>query len=392
MAMAFSHHSSNPLEATPSDPLNRRYNQIYTGAEFPSSDDPLAKWDTDQEQYANHIKQVVGRDPMEVSPKARFAVFTTPTRKMVDLDEGSDDPLATPFQEGQTTIDPRKLSIPEADEPELAFMDEEEDHVQYLHEERDDQELEYAKDDEVAYGDQGFGDGDADELDGIKHEEYDDQDNLEDYQERFSDGDEDMFEPESPRTSRSSSPWSSPQSSRPPSPDEAKTILTRAKDEQIEIVHEIDSLYDSVPELKGDYKLVDRLGTGTFSSVYKAIDLRYDDWDNRPWLGHHPPESSAHYQSAGPGFKSRGGRPARTESKDNRVYVAIKRIYTTSGPERIRNEIDILMTCRGCRHSSQIITAFRNLDQVVIVLPYQRNLDFRVRSSSRAVWTRLSHF
>ncbi|KAF8165844.1 kinase-like domain-containing protein [Crassisporium funariophilum] len=60
-----------------------------------------------------------------------------------------------------------------------------------------------------------------------------------------------------------------------------------------------------------------------------------------------------------------------------KVYVAIKRIYTTSGPERIRNELAIMESCRGCRHISQIITAYRHLDQVVIVLPYQKNMDFR---------------
>ena len=68
------------------------------------------------------------------------------------------------------------------------------------------------------------------------------------------------------------------------------------------------------------------------------------------------------------------------------VYVAVKRIYTTSGPERIRNELSILEDCRGCRHSSQIITAFRNDDQVVIVLPYHRNTDFRVRIPSPTCW------
>ena len=156
--------------------------------------------------------------------------------------------------------------------------------------------------------------------------------------------------------------------------------------------------------------MVDRLGTGTFSSVYKAIDLKYDEWDNKPWKGHHPPQSSAYYQSAGPSYRGRGGRgpgigkdkgrdkdKARKDeagldpnamavelsepsgkARESKVYVAIKRIYTTSGPERIRNELAVMQSCRGCRHTSQIITAYRYLDQVVLVLPYQRHIDFRV--------------
>lgn len=34
---------------------------------------------------------------------------------------------------------------------------------------------------------------------------------------------------------------------------------------------------------------------------------------------------------------------------------------------------------RGCRHVSQLITAFRDEDQVVCVMPYHRSTDFRVR-------------
>jgi cell division control protein 7 len=47
-------------------------------------------------------------------------------------------------------------------------------------------------------------------------------------------------------------------------------------------------------------------------------------------------------------------------------------------PERIRNEISILEDVRGCRHVSQLITAFREADQVVAIMPYHRNEDFRV--------------
>ncbi|PFH50169.1 hypothetical protein AMATHDRAFT_145837 [Amanita thiersii Skay4041] len=146
---------------------------------------------------------------------------------------------------------------------------------------------------------------------------------------------------------------------------EELTIQLKSKEEREEIEAEIDDLEHAVPQLAEDYKVVDRLGTGTFSSVYKAIDLWYHEkWYNAPWHGHHPPTSSAHYQSA----------PKPPGSK---VFVAIKRIYVTSNPERIRNEISILEDCRGCRHVSQLITAFRRYDQVVVIMPYHRNEDFR---------------
>ncbi|KAF7775683.1 hypothetical protein Agabi119p4_4076 [Agaricus bisporus var. burnettii] len=147
--------------------------------------------------------------------------------------------------------------------------------------------------------------------------------------------------------------------------DEEATINERTAEERKEIIEEINDLMESVPQLQGDYKILDRLGTGTFSSVYKALDLHYHTkWDNTPWHGHHPPSSSAHYQSA-------------LRPRDSKVFVAIKRIYVTSSPERIKNEISIMIDCLSCRHVSQLITATRCLDQVVVIMPYQRNEDFR---------------
>lgn len=150
--------------------------------------------------------------------------------------------------------------------------------------------------------------------------------------------------------------------------DEEMTLFAKPREEQDEIELEIADLEEAVPAITQDYKLIDRLGTGTFSSVYKAVDLGYHEkWDNTVWHGLHPVTSSAHYQSV--------PRPLGTK-----VFVAIKRIYVTSNPERIRNEISILEACRGARHVSQLITAFRHEDQVVAVMPYHPHEDFRVRT------------
>ena len=58
-------------------------------------------------------------------------------------------------------------------------------------------------------------------------------------------------------------------------------------------------------------------------------------------------------------------------------YVAIKKIYVTSSPSRILNEIELLDALRGCKSVCPLITAFRHTDQVVAVLPYFRHTDFR---------------
>ncbi len=64
------------------------------------------------------------------------------------------------------------------------------------------------------------------------------------------------------------------------------------------------------------------LCAGTFSSVYKGIDLDHHEYDNTAWA----------YGSA----IGRGGK----------VYVALKRIYVTSSPIRIQNELEILNDLR----------------------------------------------
>lgn len=58
-------------------------------------------------------------------------------------------------------------------------------------------------------------------------------------------------------------------------------------------------------------------------------------------------------------------------------YVAIKKIYVTSSPSRILNELELLNDLRGFDSVCPLITAFRSTDQVCAVLPYFRHTDFR---------------
>lgn len=59
--------------------------------------------------------------------------------------------------------------------------------------------------------------------------------------------------------------------------------------------------------------------------------------------------------------------------------MALKKIYVTSSPIRIQNELELLHDLRGCRSVCPLITAFRFQDQVVAVLPYFPHTDFRIQ-------------
>ena len=93
------------------------------------------------------------------------------------------------------------------------------------------------------------------------------------------------------------------------------------------IEEEIDALTSSVQGLDA-YYVVDKLGEGTFSSVYKAVDLHHDLYRNEPWTLSNTPRIQP--------------RP----SKPGAVYVALKRIYVTSSTARIVNELEIMEMIR----------------------------------------------
>ena len=58
--------------------------------------------------------------------------------------------------------------------------------------------------------------------------------------------------------------------------------------------------------------------------------------------------------------------------------VAVKKIYVTSSPMRIFNELELLHNLKGCDSVCPLITAFRYQDQVVAILPHFEHQDFRV--------------
>ena len=379
-ANCLSPHPSNPLEIQSSDFTNKHHRDNVLSAnlssylgEYDDSDDPLAEIpQMEARTYQEHIADI-RPDCAVATPRPNGEV------KYVDLDDGmssesdeSDDLQVlgqddTPRKATSTKggVNCRRTLYEQRMRDEEEAMDEDAEDVKNIF---DDEEVEDSRDSRRERVTEVVEEEVADLLD--EDEEMvddwagvdEDQDILEDEDEQQDEHnyeyDDDIHDDIHP-TSDDADCFALDEAA------ELSTLRSKPLEEQSEIEVEIDDFKASLPQISEDYKLIDRLGTGTFSSVYKAIDLHYHDYDNSPWLGSHPPESSAHYQSL----------PKKQGAK---VFVAIKRIYVTSGPDRIKNELQLMESCRGCRHVSQLITAFRHDDQVAIVMPYHRNEDFRV--------------
>ncbi|XP_064616033.1 cell division cycle 7-related protein kinase-like [Liolophura sinensis] len=93
---------------------------------------------------------------------------------------------------------------------------------------------------------------------------------------------------------------------------------------------EIDDLYDDVPEVKNLFKIVDKIGEGTFSSVFLARLRKYP----------------------------------------NAEPFALKHIIPTSHPSRIEQELSCLQEIGGVDNVMGVRLCLRQKDHVVIVMPY----------------------
>eukprot|EP01132_Coremiostelium_polycephalum_P001175 gene1175-1487_t len=92
------------------------------------------------------------------------------------------------------------------------------------------------------------------------------------------------------------------------------------------------------PEIKGKYKILDKIGQGTFSGVYKSVCI------DGPFKG---------------------------------LIVALKRVAPTSSPARIINEIHSLLRVGGSHNVSALLGALRYKDQVTLILPYFEHDSFK---------------
>ncbi|KAG0027456.1 hypothetical protein BGZ81_005629 [Podila clonocystis] len=147
------------------------------------------------------------------------------------------------------------------------------------------------------------------------------------------------------------------------------------------VLEEINNFEQGFNGLQGRYKLVDKIGEGTFSSVYTAVDLEYDQYDNSSWEYIMELEDTKEAKGLPVESRSSDSEKAIIKSSENASakgkVVAIKRIYVTSSPERIESEIAILHDLSGHKNVVPLITAFRFNDQVLVVLPYFEHRDFR---------------
>ncbi|RDL31775.1 Protein kinase-like (PK-like) [Venustampulla echinocandica] len=148
------------------------------------------------------------------------------------------------------------------------------------------------------------------------------------------------------------------------------------------VQEDMDKFQNTFKGIKERFRLINRIGEGTFSTVYKAEDLLYDHFEN-DW---DPDKENPNLNWCSPPVKRRKTNHPYEDEDDHRQrrqegppkkYVAIKKIYATSSPMRILNELELLHDLQNCNSVCPLITAFRNTDQVIAILPYFRHTDFR---------------
>ncbi|RLV90368.1 Cell division control protein 7 [Spathaspora sp. JA1] len=153
---------------------------------------------------------------------------------------------------------------------------------------------------------------------------------------------------------------------------ESNTIEEQEEEEEedevsLEVLEEMHKLEECFPVLSTDYRLIDKIGEGTFSSVYKAealngkIRLGCDIWRSPPLKK-----------------KSTTGSAATTTKKKKKSpIVAVKQIYVTSSPNRIFNELSLLYMLTGSTYVAPLLDVLRYQDQILAILPYYQHADFR---------------
>lgn len=164
---------------------------------------------------------------------------------------------------------------------------------------------------------------------------------------------------------------------------------------------DIEDMLSAHPGLSEDYIPVALIGEGTFSTVYKAIDVRHWKRNNTSWLhaSRQDPWDAARlvalasvlqqaervsplYEAIRRYLIAEYGRLSGPEfeaevSARPPAFVALKRIIATSGPRRIAEEMAYLRDLGGRHHIVPIISALRREDRVIVAFPYFHGADFR---------------
>ncbi|KAI9276059.1 kinase-like domain-containing protein [Sporodiniella umbellata] len=129
---------------------------------------------------------------------------------------------------------------------------------------------------------------------------------------------------------------------------------------------EMKQLMKELPCLSEYYELKEKIGRGTFSTVYKALDIRRDMYDNNDWFS----------TVLNKPYTGEDKAKHLNDAKVQNEFVALKRVYSTSSPHRIANEIKILQQLKGTACISPLITAFRDGNDTFVVMPYYPHDDF----------------
>ncbi|EPS26573.1 hypothetical protein PDE_01510 [Penicillium oxalicum 114-2] len=164
------------------------------------------------------------------------------------------------------------------------------------------------------------------------------------------------------------------------SPAESELDGEEEEEEEVDetVREDMIKLKNTFPEIADRFRLINRIGEGTFSTVYKAEDLQYHYHYRKEWEIFGQAQDREAEEWDNPPNKRRKTTGDSNGRKKPR-YVALKKIYVTSSPIRIQNELELLHDLRGCKSVCPLITAFRYQDQVVAVLPYFPHTDFRIQ-------------
>ena len=109
------------------------------------------------------------------------------------------------------------------------------------------------------------------------------------------------------------------------------TVSDEEEEPDETVADDMERFEASFKNISQRYRLINRIGEGTFSTVYKAEDLLYDHYQNN-WDF----DDKEHLNGNPTGVKQSSNRAQRPR------YVAIKKIYVTSSPLRILNELELL--------------------------------------------------
>lgn len=145
--------------------------------------------------------------------------------------------------------------------------------------------------------------------------------------------------------------------------DDNENEIDEDADVSLEVLEEMHKLEECFPILAERYRLIDKIGEGTFSTVYKAAAV-----DGTVMLGSQMWKSPPLHRTS---------VFMEVRSKKKNPLVALKQIYVTSSPNRIHNELNLLYMLSGNSHVAPLLDILRYQDQVLAILPYYQHSDFR---------------